>query len=548
LLAAAEVAVIFGILFLFAGSPPPDVGESHYLVKAKHYWQPEWCAGDLFLESRDAHATFYWTFGWVTKFCSLTATAWIGRAITWLLLAWSWRRLSWAVASWPYASVLSAGLLLLFLRNFHLAGEWIVGGVEAKGFAYVLVFLALEAIVKDRWRGALLFAGAAGAFHVLVGGWTTVAIGLAWVMSRGSRPPLISLLPAAAGGLVLSLPGLLPAVALNWGVSADVNREAARIYVFERLAHHLVFHRFDAWQQVSYGALVAGWAALAWWTSKERGLRRLNLVTGSALTIALIGLVIDQAAVLYTNVGGGSFDEYALRAAPWLRYYFFRMSDSLVPIAVSLGIVHGLWRLWPTRRNVAICLGLVASYFAASNVARAYYWHSSRQLPGAISQPLPTSDAAPRYSSNGWPAGEPEVPRDALQWWSDWQKACKWISANTRADAKFITPRHQQTFKWYAGRAEVANWKDIPQDASNIVIWRKILSELYPNDMEHRRHDLAAFSDEELIALGRKYGASYIVVDRTRAHRSIELPQLYPFSPEDNPSFEVYRVPDSSAP
>ena len=54
-LAVIEIAWIFLIFFLFAGSLPPDVGESHYLVKAKHYWQPAWCAGDLFVESRDAH-------------------------------------------------------------------------------------------------------------------------------------------------------------------------------------------------------------------------------------------------------------------------------------------------------------------------------------------------------------------------------------------------------------------------------------------------------------------------------------------------------------
>ena len=134
-LAALEVAAIFLLFFLFAGSLPPDVGESHYLVKAKHYWQPVWCAGDLFLESRDAHAAFYWTFGWVTRFCSLVTTAWIGRVISWLLLAWSWRKLSWAVVPRPLMSLLSAGLMLFFLRNFHLAGEWIVGGIEAKCFA-----------------------------------------------------------------------------------------------------------------------------------------------------------------------------------------------------------------------------------------------------------------------------------------------------------------------------------------------------------------------------------------------------------------------------
>src|SRR3954471_16679492 len=124
-LATFEAIWIFFIFFLFAGSLPPDVGESHYLVKAKHYWQPSWCAGDLFLESRDAHPAFYWTFGWVTRFCSLAATAWIGRFLTWWLLAWSWQRLSWALIPRPLFSLLSAGLMLAFVKHGNLAGEWV---------------------------------------------------------------------------------------------------------------------------------------------------------------------------------------------------------------------------------------------------------------------------------------------------------------------------------------------------------------------------------------------------------------------------------------
>src|SRR2546423_1926402 len=101
-----------------------------------------------------------------------------------------------APARVPLAAFEIAWIFLIF---FLLAGEWIVGGVEAKGFAYVLVFLALEAIAKNQWRATLLLAGAAGAFHVLVGGWTAVAIGLAWLISGKERPAIASLVPAAIG-------------------------------------------------------------------------------------------------------------------------------------------------------------------------------------------------------------------------------------------------------------------------------------------------------------------------------------------------------------
>ena len=45
-LAILEIGLIFLLFFLYAGWLPPDVNEAHYLAKAKHYWQPQWCAGD----------------------------------------------------------------------------------------------------------------------------------------------------------------------------------------------------------------------------------------------------------------------------------------------------------------------------------------------------------------------------------------------------------------------------------------------------------------------------------------------------------------------
>jgi hypothetical protein len=526
-LAAFEVVWIFLIFFLFAGSAPPDVGESHYLTKARHYWQPQWCAGDLFLDSRDAHGVFYWTFGWVTRFCSLEATAWIGRAVTWLLLAWSWQRLSWAMVPRALASLLSAGLMLLFLRNMHLAGEWVVGGVEAKGFAYVLVFLALEAIVRNRWQASLLLAGAAGAFHVLVGGWTAIAIGLAWLVTR-NRPRLVSLLPAAAGGLVLALPGLIGAIALNWGVPKEIAREAARIYVFDRLSHHLVFHSLAPSFITRFQVLLVLWVCLTWLLRGEQPLLRLQKVVAGAVVIGLAGVVIDQ---WYVFVGRSSEQWRAeLAAAQLLRYYWMRMSDSLVPVGVSLGIMAGLAKIHSSRPNLAFWLSVAACVAAALNLADIGYTRSVQErLPPAIRQSRPTNDSS----------------IEARLWFRDWQAVCRWVAENAPPDAVFLTPREQQTFKWYAGRAEVANWKDVPQDARGLIAWKQRIDDIYPRS---HRNDLAEFSDVELVALAHKYGAGFIVLDKTRSQRRLGLRRLYPRFREDNPSFEVYQLPGIAQP
>jgi hypothetical protein len=51
---AAAVAVSF-LVYAAIAAPLPALNEPHYLAKAKHFWNPAWCAGDLFLESANAH-------------------------------------------------------------------------------------------------------------------------------------------------------------------------------------------------------------------------------------------------------------------------------------------------------------------------------------------------------------------------------------------------------------------------------------------------------------------------------------------------------------
>jgi hypothetical protein len=557
-----EVLFIFLLFFLFAGSPPPDVGEAHYLAKARHYWDPAWCRGDLFLESKDAHGVFYWSFGWVTRLVSLPTAATIGRIVTWGLLAWAWQRLSSALAPQRLLSVLTAGLMLLFIRRFHLAGEWIVGGVEAKGFAYVFVLLALEAAVRERWEVAILLSGAATAFHVLVGGWTALAVGGAWLFVGRPAKSLRTFVPAAAGAALLAAIGIVPALALSRGVDPDSVREANRIYVFERLPHHLVFHRFGIMPMVRHAALLWGWLAVAaWaWRRREGELGRLNVVVAGAVAMALVGVALDQGVVAYAAARGLSRQAYQELAAPLLKYYWFRLSDSLLAIGAATAVGTWLWRQWQSRPDAArrgVILAMLAAGANIGQIAIERFW---RPLPGGFVQPRPTADLQPGRGLWGLAAdGDDEAPSgtsaalppnrrelSASEQFQFWLDVCRWAREHTPSHAKFLTPRRQQTFKWFAGRAEVATWKDVPQDAASIVAWKRTLEELFPPGSTDQ--DLAFHSDVRLIALARKHGASYILIDRTRADRPIFLDRVYPDEPSHNPAYAVYHVPQAGAP
>ena len=403
---------------------------------------------------------------------------------------------------------------------------------------------------EDRWRAALLLAGAAGAFHVLVGGWTAVAIGLAWLLAGKERPAAaVARCRRPSAGFVLVAAGPDAGDRAELGrAEKTIAREAARIYVFERLSHHLVFHRFPAvGTSCGFSCCWSAGLSLAWLLRDGAGAAAVAAGRRGAVVIGLVGVADRPGAGRCGPIcRADTATEYrAARRRRCLRYYWFRMSDSLVPVGVALAIVVGLSQLADCRgRLLASWLLMAAILLAAANLADVCYWRSQQRLPAAILQPRPTADSWPRWwrlARRAEATAEVDRRRSGL---ATGRPSATGSTRTRRPMRDFLTPREQQTFKWYAGRAEVANWKDVPQDARGLVEWKQALDEIYPRDRAHRRHDLAAFSDDELIALARKYGAQYIVIDRTRAQPADRPAASLSAVREDNPSFEVYRVPE----
>jgi len=526
----AEVAAVFALFFLYGFSPPPDVNEAHYLAKAKDFWQPEWIAPrDLFLDSADAHLVFYWTFGWVTQYATLPHTAWIGRVLTWLLLAVSWQRLSFAVVPRRMMSLLTAGLLVALIHWGHLAGEWLIGGVEAKGFAFVLVFLGLEALVRGRWHAAFLLCGAATAFHVLVGGWSIIAAGFAWLLSGEDRPSLVRLMPAVLGAVILSLAGVIPALRLTLGLDPETVTRANEIYVFFRLPHHLVPHTFPWYRVLMHVLLVAGTGFLFWKVRNDERAARLRRFVVGSLVIAVMGGMIDIA----TYISGDR--ELAARL---LRYYWFRLSDVMVPLGAALAWGLLIARYWPRMKDVAGTL--IAAAVVLILVTIGTTWQRMEVAPYARADLQ--VDVAPYYEAAAGEYGQID----------QWHEITKSIRQRTPADAVFMTPPLQYTFKWNAHRAEVVNFKDIPQNAAGIVKWRRRFLDLYTYAGEELPVivSLVHLSDAEIRRLARKYNATHMVIDLWRS------PVHWGWSPDPfdfelllyNERYAVYRVDPHKGP
>lgn len=528
-----ETIAIFLIFFIDGGAPAPHVNEAHYLVKAKHYWDANYCPGDFFLSSADPHLAFYWAIGWLTQLLPLTATAWIGRVVAWALLAFGWQRLSASVVRLPWSSVLSAALWVTLLRDGirNFAGEWVVGGIEAKSIAYGFFLLGMAALVRGDWRRPWIWLGAASGFHVLVGGWAAMAAFGVWLTEpRDQRVSWRVLLPGLVAGGALSLIGLLPSLALEWGSDPAAHAEAARIYVFDRLPHHLAplslppaqWHGRLRW----LAAMVVAFIGIAvWW--RRRGDDKASIASTHA-----VSRVMRFAAFALAGAAAGLAIELLLRhdalaAARVLRYYWFRQVDMALPMAIAIvgsGWVFATLRAGAPWARMAAIAPVVLSFWFLGQVS--YHRWQSNVPPGLWHVENATA----------------------------WTEACEWVAEHTPADARFLIPRWGNTFKWYAARADVANYKDVPQDAKAVLEWRARMDDLFlaVDALDDDGARVVLDSPERLgasrvLELAKRYGASHVLA---RSSPRLALPVVFETTTDagsDGNGYIVYETGVSPA-
>ncbi len=516
--AFAEVILLVLLFFAYAGDLPPMVNEAHYLVKAKNFWDPQWCENDLFASSGKAHTSFYVLFGWPTRWVSLEATAWFGRVVGWSMLAWGLQRLCWNLFHRRYASLAVATLWIAGVEYGNLAGEWVVGGIEAKVPAYGMILLALAAMVERRWNRVWILLGGASAFHVLSGGWSVIAAMICWFVTERGRPDASRLIsPALFIGGAIALLGLVPALALTMGASGEDSTAAARIYSYYRIKHHLLPADFFAIWYVRHAALIFASLAIALvYRGRSERFSRLGWFTAGAVLIAMVGLVVGLLPPYIPDL-----------AAKLLRYYWFRLTDAIVPLTLGVLVVR---MLVDTRRSLR-AIALATLVLAIVLVGGSSYQRSQLGVPPSVSNDLLGRDAG----------ADADVQQQVFR---DWLAVCRWVRASSDPDAVFLTPRHQQTFKWYAGRAEVVNWKDVPQDAASLREWYRRFQEIFPRRLGHVRVTIQYSS---LLGYRETYGADFLIVDTRVTGANLPLVRIYPTPTESNLTYAVYELPTAAS-
>jgi hypothetical protein len=296
------------------------------------------------------------------------------------------------------------------------------------------------------------------------------------------------------GGCLIALVGLVPALKLSWDAPDREFHEANQIYA-QRLSHHLLPQALKAEHVAAHLGAFGGWLALCivFWRSRRR-FRRLGGVVLGAAVIAAMG-----CGLAYLLQG------HPLLCVAVMRFYWFRLSDAMVPLGVALWASTcvpalrfrpPLQRLW-----LAVLLLVPALHLGFVTYAR-------------LGAP-PRADSPDRVV------------------YTDWVDVCHATKERTPRGARCLTPRLAQTFHWHAERPEVANHKDIPQDAASIVEWATRIRAIQ-RTFGNGRPGASYLDIDDVRRLAHKYEASFLIVETAPA---LDLPRVYA-----NRSYALYDL------
>ncbi len=493
----------------YAWRNPVSLGETQTLMYAKQFADPDFLPGDWYLTRyQPVRIPFQVLVYPLVMLFPLPVVSLLSRLFGYLCMSIALgliaRRLRLNAA---YAWIVLGAFL--WLGQSLLPGkEWILKRTESKVIAYALVLFALYALCGKRLRLAGALAGLATSMHILVGGWSTVALGLT-VLSRrigGWRQRA-----AAAGMWCLSASVAIYCLLVKLKEPpAPAGFDPAYMWAFFRNPHYLDVSEWDFadWESIVFVGLLGVLLA-------ARGLfpdRKEEV--GVTAHFALWTLVPYAAGVAAAPF---SF------APELLQYYPFRVADTLVPLLGLLIAVPAFFRYFLPPHSRPWLAALLVGFFA---------WEGWDDF-------MNDTERRARLPRGGYWSSSSRT--------QDLYDVCDHIRENTAPGTRLISSPKINVIGYLCERPVVAVFRDVPSGAADFAEWYRRLVDLnggvepekqgYSARSEIDRH-FNRLSEEAYLELGRKYDGQYLLVyDRDE----LQLPHVY-----GNRRWDVYRLADGS--
>lgn len=498
-----------------------SVNELHHLPLARHFVEPTWLAKDIYYSEPPGYRLlFQLLFGYLTTTVGFLATSIIGRILGYLALA---------VGLWSLARSLGIRLLtllvaiglLVYVRRPQgvMAGEWLIGSVEPKVFAYSAIFMALSSLFSGRYLWMTAWLGVAASFHALVGGWTSIAILLLLLWRRRSvlldGRRWLAAIPIYGLTSVFALTAVLTQL-LSPVQTSEIS--PSYIYSFLRNPHHVnpLAWSLDEWLLLLVYLLVFGGCAYF-----VTGRQSPNNPPAPQVTVNRVDFVCFVLCTLIL-FGAGILVAPLDHNGQILQYYPFRVGDLMLALGTALFLALVLERVLFEHRRGAIAItliilmgfGIEATRFYAKGMALRDF-PSNEQ--GVNADMVTVANWLKQHVPAGEPVISPPVDLAALPWLSDHPAIAKFrfVPSASSADVEAWFNRMTDL----GGGIDLLSYVDRRTDARRKI--RQALTEAY-NTLD----------TTQISALMDKYQSRYAV---TNTGQILNLPVLY-----ENPRYRIY--------
>ncbi|MBD2358642.1 hypothetical protein H6G41_29225 [Tolypothrix sp. FACHB-123] len=394
-----------------------------------------------------------------------------------------------------------------------IAGEWLVGGLEAKAVAYGLILLAIALMLRKRYRAMALILGIATSFHILVGVYAFLTF-LGWLILK----PLTRLPNKQEFGLII----LLYLVGSSFAFKSIVEHfltvnyvgslQPSYIYVFVRLSHHLNPLSWTLWKWINlitHLVILAISVSIIWFKQPTERLSQQHIAQMELCEFTLISLI-----PFLLGIAIAPFDTQGR----FLQYYPFRFGDIVLPLNTCLLFACATQQTLNHTRWHSRLLLLISCFLLT--------YITVNQMPIFRHQ---------FQSLSQFPSQEQGVDQQ-------WKDLCNWVRNNTPKNANLVSsPVEFDNITWITERPIIAKWKLMAQNKAGILEWYNRIRELggdsLINKLKVSREQLTKgynrLTTAQAKAIMLKYQADYLV---TRIQHQLDIPVAY-----RNQSYVLYR-------
>lgn len=459
-------------------------------------YNSNWLSNDWYLSLDILYRLpFGFIAGFFVEYFGFIATIFFGRIVSYIFFSYVFVKLLKVIELDYFLGCIGLMLFLVFFPKGMNAGEWMIGGLETKVFAYSFALLSITKALKKEDTYALFFAGLALSLHLLVGVYHTICLSSIFVYQ--STKGEIEIKDLIKRGYWYLIGGAWGLVGISYYLF-DLTSEAANIgwdiYVEVRVPYHTIPKLY--FEALLFPFLFTLVNAGIFLISKNRLLRTMSLYVLITVAISGVGYVL-----------------YLVGAQSLLRYYFFRFNDTIQPFLtiLTLLILFGnlLEKSRDTKGKRLIVPGLVVMLFG-------FFTFKNEGNISAWLTPSTYSEKELKQTSS--------IDLELMEW----------IDQNTPMDAVIIAPIEMESFYILAKRSLFVSWKHSPQRPDDIVEWYRRIQllnggeDLRVKNIDHKKElarNYATLTLDDILKIKAIYPeVSHIVFP---SDTSLELEELF---------------------